>query len=257
MVTSPWPSLLGRREQRDEAAVVEGVLTTARARRRLLQGVDEALGVGVDRSERLLDEREEVLAHPPHAGELGAVGHLMEREPQTELTRWECKALLEREHVRADVVDEVLVSGAVLDHQKVVLPEHSGRHPSEQRADLDAGDLRRERRRATLGQPLLEPIGDRTKQSLERGDVRLHPSGAIGDPRSRRTRIRPEPGALRDKVFGLRGELGEVRLQRRVVIRVGEGIVASCEAFRQPPVDQVAHSGATSAVASESEGTRP
>ena len=99
------------------------------------------LGIGVEAVERGLDERrEEVLAHPRNAGELGPVGDLVERKPEPELARREAEPLLQREHVGAHVVDDVLVVGVfVLDDQEVVLAEHAARHPAQQGADLGPG----------------------------------------------------------------------------------------------------------------------
>jgi hypothetical protein len=72
------------------------------------------------------------------------VRDLVERQPQPELLGREPEALLERQHVRAHVVDDVLVLGAlVLDDQQVVLAEHAPGHPPQQQADLDAGGAAR------------------------------------------------------------------------------------------------------------------
>ena len=124
IVMSPWPSsrlisplhliehrpLLGRRRT---SAMTPPSASGLRARADGLgdaaERVDEPLGVGIDRVEHLLDQAEEVRAHPRDAGELGPVGDLVQRQPQPELARREGEPLLERQHVGPDVVDEVLV----------------------------------------------------------------------------------------------------------------------------------------------------
>ena len=104
-------ALGGAGQQRGEAAVVERLATVAQVVEHLRERVEEPLRVGVDGVERLLDEAEVVLAEPRHAGELRPVGDLVQRQPQPELLRREGEPLLEGEHVRADVVHEVLVVG--------------------------------------------------------------------------------------------------------------------------------------------------
>ena len=211
MVTSPWPSsrlisppilssiarCSGVGEQGHEPAVVERVLTTARGRRPPAPSAStKRFGSGSTDPSVCSTSAEEVLAHPRHAGELGAVGHLVEREPQPELARREGEALLEGEHVRADVVDEVLVVGARPRRPAGRTGRAPG--PTSSRASCRPRRRRPSTRTAVrqpLGQPLLEPIGDRTQQALERGDVGLHPSGAVGDPRPGRAGERPQPGA--------------------------------------------------------------
>ena len=134
--------LLGRGEQGGQAAVVERVAAGRGgvgdpAQRRAAS----RFGSGSTQPRRLLDEAEEVRPQPRHAGELRPVGDLVEGQPQPELPGREGEALLEGEDVGADVVHEVLVVGVlVLDDEQVVLAEHPGRHPAEQRADLGAGD---------------------------------------------------------------------------------------------------------------------
>ena len=109
-------------------------------------------GSGSTRAQHAVDLREEVLAQPRHAGELGAVGHLVQRDPQPELAGREREALLEGQDVGPDVVDDVLVVGLlVLEDQHVVLAEHPGRHPAEHRAHLGAGDPAGDRREQAAG----------------------------------------------------------------------------------------------------------
>src|SRR5437764_4354439 len=77
--------LVGAGDEGDQAALVEGVLAGAYLLDRAAEGVEEPLGVGVDRRQALVDPGEEVGAHPRHASELGPVRDFGEGEPQAEL----------------------------------------------------------------------------------------------------------------------------------------------------------------------------
>ena len=116
-VSSP-PSSSGLRPAR--------ISSTARRR-----AARKALGSGSTPGQGPLDQGQEVAPHPRHPGELGPVGHLVQGQPQAELPGREAVAALDRRHVGAHVVDDVLVFGMlVLDEQLVVLAEHPGRHPA-------------------------------------------------------------------------------------------------------------------------------
>ena len=150
--------LLGGGQQGHQPALVERVAPGPHLVGGPPEGLHEALGVGLDAAEAGVDQGQEVRPQPRHAGELEAVGHLVEGQPQAELAGREGEALLEAEDVRAHVVDEVLVLGrVVLHHQQVVLAEHPGRHPAEERPDLGAGhrsgDLAGQRRCPTPVRP--------------------------------------------------------------------------------------------------------
>ena len=80
-------ALLGRRDERDEAAFVERVLPAADRLDRVRQRACERARVGVDELEHLVHERQEVVAHPRNADELRAVGDLVDRDPQPEVAR--------------------------------------------------------------------------------------------------------------------------------------------------------------------------
>ena len=99
------------RNQGHDTAIGERIATRAEGVGGPAERIGESLRVGIDRIEHLLDETEEMRTHPRNAGELGPVGHLVQREPQPELARREGVQLLERQDVRADVVDDVLVVG--------------------------------------------------------------------------------------------------------------------------------------------------
>ena len=92
------------------------------------------------------------------------------------------------------------------------------------------------------GDALVELVDDRAQEALERGDVGADPAGAVGDPGPGRAGQATQPGGVGDQLLGLRGELGEVGLQRGVVVRVGEGLVPPCQPSGDPlgelPVDR-------------------
>ena len=143
--------------------------------------------------------------HPRHAGELGPVGDLVQREPQPELAGREGEALLEREDVGPDVVDEVLVVGVlVLDDEQVVLAEHP--------ASTSSRAARRARRRPRCGRAararrcadaFAEPVGERAQQALERRDVGPDPAGPVDDPGPGRAGQRAQTGRVGRQLLGL------------------------------------------------------
>src|SRR5205823_14040396 len=82
----PFPtrrsSDLGRRQQRDETAVVERVAPAPQLLRGRGERAHQPPGIGIDDRERLLDERYEIAAHPGHTGELRAVRDLVQRSEE-------------------------------------------------------------------------------------------------------------------------------------------------------------------------------
>ena len=128
--------LLGGGHQAEHAGVVERAAPGPDLLGGPAHGVGQPPRVGGHRLEPLVDQRHEVVAQPGHGGELAAVGHLVEGQPEAELAGREAVALLEGHHVGAHVVDEVLVLGGVLGEQQVVLAEHPGRHPGQHQAEL-------------------------------------------------------------------------------------------------------------------------
>ena len=104
--------------------------------------VNSLAGSGSTLVHHLGDQAQEVGPQPRHPGELGAVGHLVQRHPQPELAGWEGVALLQGQDVGAHVVDEVLVLGVlVLQDQQVVLAQHPGGHPPQDRTELGSRHL--------------------------------------------------------------------------------------------------------------------
>ena len=100
-------TLLRRREQRDQTTLVERVAAVAHLVDRAHQRLEHTPGIRIDDGEGLVDERQEVALHPGHAGELRPVRDLVDRDPTAEVARPEREALLELEHVGADVIDRV------------------------------------------------------------------------------------------------------------------------------------------------------
>ena len=175
-------------DDRGQAAEVEGVTALAQPRGRAAEGREQLAGIGVDHAQRLLHEPQVVLAQPRHAGELGPVGDLVQRQPQAELPGREAVATLQAEHVGADVVHEVLLRGrVVVDHQEVVLAQDAARHPGQQAAHLQGRHLAGDghRNRAPAAGAGAEPLEGRVQEALEGVDVGPHPGGTVDDPRPR------------------------------------------------------------------------
>ena len=87
---------------------------------------------------------------------------------------------------------------------------------------------------------LVEPVGERPQQPLERRDVGPDPPGAVGDPGPGGAGERAQAGGLGDQLLGLGGELGEVGRERGVVVRLGERLAAGDadgDALGERPVD--------------------
>jgi hypothetical protein len=90
-------------------------------------------GEGTD---NLLDEPQKVGTYPGRARELSTVGRLMERKPQSELTRIETVTALKSHDVGAHVADDVFVNGSLLADEDVILTKHPARHPRKHRGEL-------------------------------------------------------------------------------------------------------------------------
>ena len=124
-------TLFGRRQQSDEAALVERVLALPSLRRRPFQGLEESSGVRVDAIDERAHQAQEVRPEPGHTGELSTVSYLVQCDPQAELTGLEPITVLQLDHIVAHVVDDVLVLGRlVFDQQLVVLAQDPRRHPA-------------------------------------------------------------------------------------------------------------------------------
>ena len=169
---------------------------------------------------------EEVRPQPRHAGELRPVRHLVQRDPEPEVARPERVALLEAEHVRADVVD---ARRRWRRRRRRARAGRTGRARAARRSRAASrarcrrpGDRRRER---VVRHALGEPVAERLEQAAHRRDVgRTQPArsttsatagaGAAQPGVARRPRPRPD------------GDRGEVGVQRRGEVRVGERLAA-------------------------------
>jgi hypothetical protein len=251
-------ALLRTGEEGHHAAVGERVAACAHSGGHPFEELPDALGIGLDGVDRLVDEPDPVLAQPWHTRELRPVGDLVQRQPQPELAGRERELLLEGQHVRPHVVHEVLlVRVLVLDHEQVVLAEHPGAHPPEHHPELgpcEAGGDRRQRAGADL---LAEALEDRAQETLERREVGPNPPRAVGHPRPGGAGERSQAGLDDDQLLGLGGQHVEVGLQRVVVVRLGEGLAArhaDGDLLGEAPVDGAGHAPAT---ASGIGGRRP
>ena len=223
-------AVLGRGQQRDDPAFVERVAAAAQLVGGPRHRGHDLARIGVDAPEDAVDESEEVLAHPRDTEELGAVRHLVDRDPQPEVARPEREALLEREHVGADVVDGVTFGLTVarrvaFGHQHVVLAEDALREPAEQQPELRRAHGPTDRRERAGSHALAHAVRERTEQAAHRPDVRLHPVLPVQHGGMRGARD-VQAGVLAHHGFGLRGDGSEVVDERRAEVRAREGVVA-------------------------------
>ena len=161
--------------------------------------------------ERLVHEAQEVPAQPTDANELCPVRALVKGQPQAKLPGGEAVAALQDGDVGPHVVHHVLVVGlVVLDDQQVVLAEHTGGHPPQQRAHLGAahhaGDLTHGPRPVTV---VGHAVGEGTQQPLERRHVGADPRLTVHHHRPCLAR-HLEAGGLCDEALSLLGGLFEV-----------------------------------------------
>ncbi len=207
--------LLGRGEGPDEARLGERIAAGPDVVRHPGEGRREVLPARGGHRDAFVDEAEEVGAHPGHAGELRPVGELVDGDPEAELARREPVPALERDDVRADVVDEVARVVGVLGEQQVVLAEDPGGHPAEDDAELGAGGSphggRHRRRHLRAQEPVFGRLGeDRPEKAPERADVRPDPAVPVGDLGTGRPGKGGEPGRGLDERLGDGRQLGEV-----------------------------------------------
>jgi len=106
-------------------------------------------------------------------------------DPEAELARRKAVATLERDHVRADVIDEIARVIGVLGEQQVVLAKDTGGHPPEHdtelrpaaarmAADMGAGSFE-------LKSPRSSPWPGSPEEAPEGVDVGPDPAIAVGD----------------------------------------------------------------------------
>jgi len=107
-------------------------------------------------------------------------------DPEAELARRKAVATLERDHVRADVIDEIARVIGVLGEQQVVLAKDTGGHPPEHDTELRPGGGPHGgghgRRQLRAQEPLARRLGqDRPEEAPEGVDVGPDPAIAVGD----------------------------------------------------------------------------
>ena len=102
-----------------------------------------------------VDQADEVVAQPRDGGELQAVGHLVQGEPEPELARGEAVVLLDGHDVRPHVGHQVLVLGRLVVDEEVVLAEHPRGHVGQHQAQLGP---RHGPSTASDGPPILRPL---------------------------------------------------------------------------------------------------
>ena len=100
--------LLGRCHQHGDAAFGERVAPFSAGCRYLAHGGAESLRIGAHRIQRLIHEREKVLAQPSHARELRPVRHLVKGDPKAELVGRKAVPPFQSGDVRGHIVDHIL-----------------------------------------------------------------------------------------------------------------------------------------------------
>ena len=128
------------------------------------------------RREVSLDEAGDVIAEPRDGDELGAVRHLVERDPEPEIFGLEPPSPLRRDDVRAD---EVHLAGAAGREQQVVLAEDLLREIAEQQA-RPGSPIALRPSRPPARHPA-EPLRERVEQRAESVDVGVDPAGPVDD----------------------------------------------------------------------------
>ena len=116
---------------------------SASALTRGAQPVGELLAADLGGVHERLHLAEEVAAHPRHGGELRAVGHLVQADPQPEVARYDLELALHLDDVRRDEQQLARVGGEHLE-----LAEHPAGQVGEHRAGLYAGEPGPDHRRS-------------------------------------------------------------------------------------------------------------
>src|SRR4051812_15983377 len=107
--------LFGGGNDGDKATVAKALLGCLAVAERIAHGGHQPAGIWVGELDGVMDEAEEVLAHPGDTGELRAVGQLVEGDPQPELFTREAELVLEHQHVGTDEVHGALIGAAFTD----------------------------------------------------------------------------------------------------------------------------------------------
>ena len=176
------PRCSGRRDQRDDPAVVERVASPPKLVGGPDERADDLARIGVDAAEHPLHEREEVVVHPRDAEELRPVRDLVDRDPEPEVAVAEREPLLERQDVGTDVVHRVAVGPAVdtvvvvvIGDENVVLTEDTLGEPAEQHAELRRVDGPPDGCERAARHALPDAARERAEQPAHRPDVGFDP----------------------------------------------------------------------------------
>ncbi len=204
-------TLLRRRHQPQHARVLQRVLPVAHGLGGTPDGLGQAVRIGRDVGQHLVDLGEEVAAQPRHAGELAPVGDLVQGDPQPELPGREPVAPLEAHDVRSHVGDGV--ARGVTGEEKVVLAEDPGRHPAQDEPELSSGRRPGGSRHRPLQSRRLQLTENGIEQVPERREVVLDPAGTVDHPGPGLSRQRPQAGGLDHQTLGLGRHLGEILFQ--------------------------------------------
>ena len=188
----------------------------------------ETARFGFRRGDKLLDEVEEVVAHPWHTKELESVGAFVEREPESKLGWPELVRPFYREDVGSDQVDGVPVQ--LRGQRQFVLPQNPSGHHTEKRSRLDGNRPPRQKRcplpdGAQSSESLGQTILDRIHEVSEELDVAGRPLRSRNDAYVRCSHRRK---SCRFRYEGLcpGDELGSLQLQDLLVVGVLERIGA-------------------------------
>ena len=234
-------------DEGDETALVERVLAPADGLHRVGKGAGEGARIGVDELEHLLDEREEVLAHPRNPDELGTVGHFVDRDPQPEVAGPERVTFLQAEYVGTDVIDRL---AAIVGDEQVVLAEHTLRDIAEQRAHLGRGDPPTDRRQRVVRHLLAETLHQRVEEVAHRREIGVDPFPSVEHDRAHVSR-RVKAGVRGDQLLSNDGQRAEVGIQRRPEIGRDERIASRDDArdgSGGAPIDRVRSPGRCAAL---------
>ena len=174
-----------------------------------------------------------MVSEPRNGRELGPVGDLVKCQPESKLTRREAVPGLQPHHVRTHVVDDVLLFGQLVGDEKVVLAQHSGRHPGQDQTQLGTahrpagtdqgtGHPDRERGHGAGRSACLQLAQRGTKEPLHGCEVRPHPGLPVDDGGSGR-RGWPQAGGLAHQALRPSGQLGKVLFHGGRSIARGQG----------------------------------
>ena len=240
--------VLGRRDQRDDPAVVERVASPPKLVGGPDERADDLARIGVDAAEHPLHEREEVVVHPRDAEELRPVRDLVDRDPEPEVARRNANRFSSARTFGTDVVHRVAVGPAVdtvvvvvIGDEHVVLTEDTLGEPAEQHAELGRAHGPPDGCERAARHALPDAARERAEEPAHRPDVGFDPVVTV-EHRGTRGARHVQTGVLADERLGLRRDRVEVLDERRREVRGGQGVVAgdaTGDSRRKRPVDRL------------------